>query len=71
MKLRGPGSSGNAEVAAWSSQHSSRKKDGAMVDCGDTQTAEKRCVQSRDSWDHQASLVLSFRSELEDLIGAR
>lgn len=56
MKLRGPGSSGNAEVAAWSSQHSSRKKDGAMVDCGDTQTAEKRCVQSWDSWDHVITL---------------
>lgn len=65
MKLRGPGSSGNAAVAAWSSQHSSSKKDGAMVACGDTQTAEKRCVHS---WDHvislsspnKVSLVLSF-----------
>lgn len=31
MKLRGPGSSGNAEQAVWSSQHSRNRKEGAMV----------------------------------------
>lgn len=31
MKLRGPGSSGNAELAAWSSQHSRKKEGGAAV----------------------------------------
>lgn len=60
MKLRGPGSSGNAEMAEWSSQHSRRKTEGAIVV---TATAETVETQNRKvkSWS-----VTSRRNEWND-----